>query len=160
MWFNNILVHFIFREFNWVSMSKMPTPPLYMESRARCLRGCIFFAFQRNTYILSISLLIYFGIVYVWPMYHSFGKKTWLIIIFLPLKESLTLLDVWNSLLYLLLFFPRIIKIRLIKTSSKYFHGKLRSLQLSWLINSIFVCCTSLGLAFAKLIFKLACIYK
>ena len=36
---SNLWIHFIFREFNWVSMSKIPNPPFQMGSWARCLGG-------------------------------------------------------------------------------------------------------------------------
>ena len=44
-----------------------------------------FFLFQRKSYILSISFLLYFGIIYIWPMYHSLDKRIWFTIIFLHL---------------------------------------------------------------------------
>ena len=40
--FNNLWIHFIFIQFNCVSMSKTPSPPLQMETSARCLGGRIF----------------------------------------------------------------------------------------------------------------------
>ena len=76
--FNNLWIHFIFREFEYF---------LQMESWARCLGGCMILFF------FTISFLIYFGIVYIWPMYHSLDKRIWFTIIFLPLKESLTIPD-------------------------------------------------------------------
>ena len=88
---------FIYREFNWVSMSKIPSPLLQIERS-------YFILFQRKSYILSMSFLIYFEIVYVKPMYHSLDKKIWFAIIFLPLKECLTLFQIWIFLLYLHLF--------------------------------------------------------
>ena len=54
----NLYIHFIFREFNWVSIPKIPSPHLQMESWGRCLGGRIFLPLQRKSYILSISLLI------------------------------------------------------------------------------------------------------
>ena len=43
-----------------------------------------------------------FGIVYIWPMYHSLDKRVWFTIIFLSLKECLTqLLQLWIFLSYL-----------------------------------------------------------
>ena len=79
--FNKLWIHFIFREFNWVSMFKIPSPYLQMESWARCLGGC-FFPFQKKAYILSISFAIYFRIVYIWPVNHSFDKRIWFTISF------------------------------------------------------------------------------
>ena len=46
MGFNNLWIQFIFRDFNWVPMSKIPTPTLQMESWAFHSRGsCIFCQF-------------------------------------------------------------------------------------------------------------------
>ena len=89
--FNNLWIHFTFREFNLVSMSKKPILPFQMESWAKCQGGCIFFPFKRKSYIILVSFLIYFEIVYIWLIYHSLDKSIWFTIDFLPLKESLTL---------------------------------------------------------------------
>ena len=40
--FNNLWIHFIFRQFNYVSMSKIPCPIIQMEISARYLGGRIF----------------------------------------------------------------------------------------------------------------------
>ena len=40
--FNNLWIHFILREFNCVTMSKIPSPIIQMEIWARYLGGCIF----------------------------------------------------------------------------------------------------------------------
>ena len=37
--FNNLWIHWIFREVNWVSCSKIPTAPLQMDSWAKYLGG-------------------------------------------------------------------------------------------------------------------------
>ena len=98
--FNNFWINFIFREFNWVSMSKMS------KERLSVWEVWFFLLFRRKLYILfSISFLIYFGIVYIWTMYQSLDKS-WFIIIFLPLKESFTLFQIWSSLLNFHLFCP------------------------------------------------------
>ena len=100
MEFNNFWINFIFREFNWVSMSKMS------KERLSVWEVWFFLLFRRKLYILfSISFLIYFGIVYIWTMYQSLDKS-WFIIIFLPLKESLALFQIWSFLLSLHLFCP------------------------------------------------------
>ena len=52
--FNNLWVHFIFREFNWVAMSKIVSPPLQMESWAKVL---IF----KNCLVIVIALLLSIG---------------------------------------------------------------------------------------------------
>ena len=62
--FNNFLINFIFREFNWVSMSKMS------KERLSFWEVWFFLFFRRKLHILfSISFLIYFEIVYIWTMY-------------------------------------------------------------------------------------------
>ena len=62
--FNNFWINFIFREFNWVSLSKMS------KERLSLWEVWCFLLFRMKLYILfSISLLIYFGIVYIWTMY-------------------------------------------------------------------------------------------
>ena len=89
----NLLIHFIFRKFNWLSLSKMSKECLSVWEVWFSL------SLQRKSYILfSISYLIYFGIVYIWTMCQSLDKS-WFIIIFLPLKESLTLFQIWSFLL-------------------------------------------------------------
>ena len=61
---SNLWIHFIFREFNWVSMSKIPNPPFQIGSWARCLGAQGFLPSHRKSYILfSISFLLCFGIV-------------------------------------------------------------------------------------------------
>ena len=75
------------------SMSKMPSPPLHMESLARCMEGCIFPVPEED-------VCSFFNILFdiVWAKY-KFAlctkrvKRVCLFtIIFLPLKGSLTLL--------------------------------------------------------------------
>ena len=43
------------------------------------------------------NCLFFFGIARIWPMCHSLDKRVWLSIMFLPLKQSLTLLQIWIS---------------------------------------------------------------
>ena len=70
--FNNFWINFIFREYNWVSMSKMSKECLSVWEVS------FFLLFQRKLYILfSISFLIYFGIVYIWTMHQSLDNKNW-----------------------------------------------------------------------------------
>ena len=72
--FNNLWIHASSREFNWVSMSKIPSPHFQMESWARCLGGH-FFSFRRKfCVVFSISFFINFGIVYIWPIY----QRVWI----------------------------------------------------------------------------------
>ena len=69
------------------------------------------------------SFLEYFGIVQIWPTYHSLDKRVWFTIIFLPLKESLTLFQIW-IFYYFYYFFPfGVIENRITKVISIYFNG-------------------------------------
>ena len=94
MAFYNLWIHFIFREFNFVSMSKIPIPLIQMESWTRCVRGSFYLLAPEE---IVYSFLVYFVIVQTWSIYHSLDKKVWLLIMFLPLKESLTLFNIWIS---------------------------------------------------------------
>ena len=86
--FNNFWINFVFKEFDWVSMSKMSKEFLSVWE------VWLFLLFRRKLCILfSNSFLIYFGKVYIWTMYQSMDKS-WFIIIFLPLKEILTLFQI------------------------------------------------------------------
>ena len=62
------------------------------------------FSVPEEIYILSISFLIYFGIVYIWLRYKCLDKRICFTIIFLTLKESPTLFKIWIFLLYIYLF--------------------------------------------------------
>ena len=55
--FNNFLIHFIFIEFNWVSMSKTPSLPLQMERWARSLGSSIFFCSRGNRVFFEFPFL-------------------------------------------------------------------------------------------------------
>ena len=94
MAFYNLWIHFIFREFNFVSMSKIPIPLIQMESWTRCVRGSFYLLAPEE---IVYSFLVYFVIVQTWSIYHSLDKQVWLLIMFLPLKESLTLFKIWIS---------------------------------------------------------------
>ena len=55
---SSLLIHLILREFNWVSISRIPNPPFQMGSWIRYLWGWIFCLFHRKSWILfSISFL-------------------------------------------------------------------------------------------------------
>ena len=94
MAFYNLWIHFIFREFNFFSMSKIPIPLIQMESWTRCVRGSFYLLAPEE---IVYSFLVYFVIVQTWSIYHSLDKQVWLLIMFLPLKESLTLSNIWIS---------------------------------------------------------------
>ena len=85
-----------------------------------------FFLFQRKLYILfSISFLIYIGKVQIWPMYHSLEKMIWFTIIFLPLKQSLTLFQIWIffAIPSLILSHLDLAENRVTKINFKHFNG-------------------------------------
>ena len=46
--YNNLWIRLVFKEFNWVSMSKIPYPPFQMESWTRFLGGLFFCSSRRN----------------------------------------------------------------------------------------------------------------
>ena len=46
--FHKLWINLVFKEFNWVSMSKIPYPPFQMESWTRCLGGLIFCSSRKN----------------------------------------------------------------------------------------------------------------
>ena len=50
--------------------------------------------------------LVYFGIVQIWPMYHSLDKKVWITIMFSPLQRESHSVPDMDFLLYLHLFCP------------------------------------------------------
>ena len=105
----------------------------------------IFFVhFRRN--LLSVSFFIYFEIVSIWHMYHSFNKRIFVTITFLPFKESLTLFqyDSFYSRIIVLYYFfftyfikIGVIKERITKIDSKHFNRVLWPLHSSCLINAI-----------------------
>ena len=57
-------------------------------------------------------------------MYQSLDKRVWFTIIFLPLKESLTLFQIWIFYYIFTYFVPfGVIKNRVTKVNSNYFNG-------------------------------------
>ena len=95
--FNNIWIFFIFRYFEFLCLKYLVHP-----SKWRVELGAwevlLFFRSGRNR--------IFFRTAYIWPMNCSLEKSVWFTNIFLPLKESLTLFQIWIFLLYLHLFCP------------------------------------------------------
>ena len=85
-WWDLITIHFVFVQFNCVSMSKIPSPPRefsWLSERS------YFLLFHRKLHIFFLFFfLIYFGIVLIWHLYHRLDKRIWFTIIFLPLKEN------------------------------------------------------------------------
>ena len=101
--FNSIQIHFIFLQFKLcVYVSSL------LNGKLNQVSGRMhYFLSQRKLYILfPIYFLIYFIIVQIQPMYYNLEKRIWFRIIFLPLKESLTLFQVKIFLLYLQLICP------------------------------------------------------
>ena len=70
--FNNLWIHWSSTECNWVSMSKIPSPHLQLETWA---------------IDFSISSLINFGIVYIWPICQCWDKRIWFKFFFSPQIE-------------------------------------------------------------------------
>ena len=65
--------------------------------------------------------LVYLRIVQIWSMHHSLDKRVWFTIIFLPLKESLTLFQIWAFYYTFKYFVPfGVIENRVNKVNSKY----------------------------------------
>ena len=124
--FNNIWIHFIFREFNYVSVSKIPSPPLQIKSWAGCLGGRIFsFPFFQFLfwYISKFDLCTIVRI-------RGFG-----------LQFSFYLFQIWIFYYSFIYFDPTgVIEDRVTKINYRYFNRKLWLFHLSWLINSIFKC--------------------
>ena len=112
----------------------------------------VFFPLHRKLRILSISFLIFFEVVHIWPIYQNLDRRVWFVITFLPLKESFTLFQICLFLLQLHLFFPiRVIEERDTKINFKYFNGKLWLFHLFlFFISAIFICSRPIGLAFEK----------
>ena len=71
--FNNLRIYFTFRGFNRVSMSKISSPPIQMESWSSCLGGGIFSVSEEIVY----SFKLFFDLFWnnIWPMYHSLDKR-------------------------------------------------------------------------------------
>ena len=95
---------------------------------------------------------IYFGTVYIWPMYHCLDKRIWLTIIFLLLKESLTLFKIWIFLIYLHLFCPNR---SYWQSQTKSTPSILMDVYISLLINSIFIWSNPYCWASEKFVFEL-----
>ena len=89
--FNNLGIHRSSREFNWVCMSKIPSPHFQMESW---------------TIAFSIFSLINFGIEYIWPIYQSLDKEIWFTISFFFIPRELHSVHFfsWATHLYMSLF--------------------------------------------------------
>ena len=80
-------------------MSKIPSAHFQMGSWTRCLGGHVFLPFQsKYCFVFSISFLINFGIIYIWPIYQSLDKRMWLTILFFREFHSLQNIDFLSKL--------------------------------------------------------------
>ena len=108
-------------------LSKILRLPLQMESWGQCV-GCIFFCSRGNCIFFLQFPFWYFGIVQIWPMHHSLETRIWFLIILLPLKESLTLFQIWVSCYTFNYFAPvGVIENRFTKINFKCFNGNCDS---------------------------------
>ena len=137
--FNNLWICFIFREFNWMSMSKIPSPPLPMESWDWCLWGIAFFFRSRKIvyYFFDVLFDIFWNKIYL-TYVAQFGQEN-LVYDYLftsPLKESLSLFQIW-IFYYTFAYFALIgvIDDKVAEINVKYFNEKLQPSHFSWLIN-------------------------
>ena len=76
--FNNLWIHLISKEFNWVSMSK-----IYLTELSKwgvCL--------MKILYSFLNFFWIYFGIVYIWAVYHRFNQRIRFTVIFFLSKRE------------------------------------------------------------------------
>ena len=139
MGFNNPWIHLVFKDFNWVSMSKIPSLPFQMKSLARCLGGPISLLFQRKFYILfSGFFFIYLGIVYIWPMYYSFDESICFTIIF-SLTKKVALPSKYHFFVNFLFTLSQLLsRTELTKRTPSILIENWD--HLSWFINSIFIC--------------------
>ena len=74
--FNNLWIHASSREFNWVSMSKIPSPHFQMESWARCLGGH-YFSFRRKFCVVFFNFLLgkFWNSIYLTYIPKCFDKR-------------------------------------------------------------------------------------
>ena len=96
-------------------MSNTPSPIVQMELGV--WEVVVFSVPEEIVY----SFLVYFGMVQIWPMYHSLDKRVGLR---LPLKEGLSQFWIWIFYFAFTYFVPfRVIENRVTKDNSKYFNG-------------------------------------
>ena len=93
--FNNLWIHLVFKEFNWVSMSKIPSPPFEVENRMRCLGGLIFCS-SRENFICFFQFHFWFSSeLCMFDLCTIVLMKAFSLLYFLPLKEGSTLFQIW-----------------------------------------------------------------
>ena len=81
--FNNLWIHLFFKEFNWISMSKILSSPFKWRAEVGAWEVSLFFVIPEE-FVCSflVYFLIYFFLVDIWPMCYSFNKRIWFTIIF------------------------------------------------------------------------------
>ena len=85
--FNNLWIHFIFREFINVSLCLKYLVQLFKWRLELGIWEVVFFPVPE---VIVYSFLVYFGIVQIWHMYHSWEKRIGLRLSFyLPKRISL-----------------------------------------------------------------------
>ena len=87
-----------------------------------------FFPFERKSHIFSMSFLVYFGIVDIWPKYHSLIRGFGLRLSFY-LSKRVSLCSNYEYFSYI---FTYLDLIEVTKINSKCFNGKLCSFQFSY----------------------------
>ena len=82
-------------------MSKIPSSPFQMETSTRSLRGLFFFVVTEE-FVSSFLIfsLIFFIIVDIGPMYHSFDERIWFTFIF-SLSKRVTLVPIFFFFFFL-----------------------------------------------------------
>ena len=132
--FNNLWIHSSFGEFNCVSMSRIPSPIIQIESLARYLGGCIFSCSRGNCIFL-------FGISFFWI--RGFGLR---------LSHLFTSqFQIWIFCYTFTYFVPfGVIENRVTKVNFKYFNGNFAE---AWLFEKFII-----ELDASSYSFKITCI--
>ena len=119
-------------------MSKIPSPPLQVQSSARCLVGRIFFPFQRKS--SNFLYDIFWNGIYL-TYIPQFGHENF-VYDYLFTSQRVSLCLIYRFFYYTLtLFVPiGVIKDRVAEINSKFFNGKLWPFRLCCLISSVFIC--------------------
>ena len=105
-------------------MSKIPSPLLEIEDLARCLGCCIFSCSEEIVYSFFNILFGIFWDIKIWHMFHNLEKRIWFTTIFSPLKNTLTLFQIWNFFFMSLLILSHLELSRTeLQKLTKYFNG-------------------------------------
>ena len=76
--FNNLWIRLVFKEFNWVSVSKISNPPFKMESWTSCPGGLIFIVVPGELYSF-LSFLFNFSKFNFFKPFPTEGRIKWLL---------------------------------------------------------------------------------